>query len=65
MIAVGSGVVIATREVVTNCHIIEAGVKWQVKKASQVAPAARRGSTMSHEICASLGGSRGLSPLVH
>ena len=51
VIAVGSGVVIATGEVVTNCHIIEAGVKWQVKKANQVAPASPRFYDEPRDLC--------------
>jgi serine protease Do len=32
VVGFGSGVVIAPGEVITNCHVVEDGVKWLVKQ---------------------------------
>ncbi|WP_205617010.1 trypsin-like peptidase domain-containing protein [Pelomicrobium methylotrophicum] len=47
----GSGVVIGQGVVVTNCHVIEDGVRYSVKHAGREYPAAARHTDWNRDVC--------------
>jgi hypothetical protein len=51
LIGQGSGVVIAPGEIVTNCHVVEDGARWQVKKNGRTAAAYVRFYDEPRDLC--------------
>src|SRR6185295_9193166 len=51
IVGFGSGVVIAPGEVITNCHVVEVGVKWSVQRDGRTTPAYMRFWDKIRDLC--------------
>jgi S1-C subfamily serine protease len=47
----GSGVVVASGEVATNCHVLQPGTRYQVKQGGNVKPATLVRGNTDHDLC--------------
>ena len=47
----GSGVVVAPKEVTTNCHVLEHGTRYQVKQGNQAWPATLLRGNADYDLC--------------